>query len=184
LAAKSHLVSLSLGLVFIALGCADSRGGHIYRVPSSSMEPTLHCAKPALGCLADERDLVYAVPYGDTAPRRADIVVFQTPPAALQRCGASGLFIKRVIGLPGERWRERGGQMLIDGKTLAEPWLRPARRDSMSFPGGQIPPRRYLLLGDNRSSSCDSRFWGLVPLASIRGRVVEIKRGSKRIHLR
>jgi signal peptidase I len=171
-------------VVSVAAGCSQQRRGHVYRVPSSSMEPTLHCGKPAPGCLASERDLVYAVPYDGTAPRRGDIVVFQTPPAALERCGSSGLFIKRIVGLPGERWREVHGKIQIDGEALAEPWIRPDRRDSMSLPGGQIPTRRYLLLGDNRASSCDSREWGLVPFDNLRGKVVEIKRGSERIHLR
>ena len=48
----------------------------------------------------------------------------------------------------------------------------------------RVPPRMYLVLGDNRRASCDSRVWGLVPLANIRGKIVEIKRGSERIHLR
>jgi signal peptidase I len=174
----------ALAVLLLAVGCSQQRHGHVYRVPSSSMEPTLHCAKPALGCLAEEGDLVYAVPYQATQPRRGDIVVFQTPPAAREQCGSSGLFIKRIIGLPGERWRERDGSILIGGKALSEPWVQSDRRDNMSLPGGLLPPRRYLLLGDNRGSSCDSREWGLVPLANLRGKVVEIKRGSDRIHLR
>jgi signal peptidase I len=148
------------------------------------MEPTLHCARPAPGCEAEQRDRVYALPYSGTKPARGDIVVFQTPRAALLRCGAGGLFIKRVIGLPGERWKERTGSILIGGKVLPEPWIRPERRDDQSFAGGPIPADHYLLLGDNRAASCDSRIWGLVPLQNIRGKVVEIKRGSKRIHLR
>jgi len=149
------------------------------------MEPTLHCARPAPGCLGEGRDLVYAVPYRDgDAPRRGDIVVFQAPAAAAFRCGAGGLFIKRVIGLPRERWRERAGTILIGGKALPEPWLRPGRRDDQSFPGGLIPPGRYLLVGDNRAFSCDSRVYGLVSRGDLRGRIVEIKRGSERIHLR
>ena len=129
------------------------------------MEPTLHCAKPAPGCLGDERDLVYAVPYGNGAsPRRGDIVVFEPPPAAALRCGAGGVFIKRVVGLPGERWRERGGRIRIDREALAEPWLRPGRRDSLSFPGGAfrlvgtccsaitVPPRA------TRGSTASSRW--------------------------
>jgi signal peptidase I len=149
------------------------------------MEPTLHCAEPEPGCLGRQVDLVYAVPYGGgEAPRRGDIVVFRTPPAAEIRCGAGGIFIKRVIGLPGERWRERGGKILIAGKTLDEPWLRPTWRDDEDFRGGPIPAGRNLLLGDNRASSCDSRIYGLIPRSSIEGQVVEIKRGSKRIHLR
>jgi signal peptidase I len=173
----------ALAVLVFAVGCSQQRHGHVYRVPSSSMEPTLHCGRPAVGCLGHEEDRVYAVAYDDATPRRGDIVVFQTPPAASHQCGSSGLFIKRIIGLPGERWRERAGTILIGGKALVEPWVRPDRRDSMSVPGGLIPPRRYLLLGDNRVSSCDSRFWGLVPLGNLRGKVVEIKRGSERIHL-
>jgi signal peptidase I len=148
------------------------------------MEPTLHCGRPAPGCEADENDRVFAVAYGDSKPSRGDIVVFETPPVARVRCGIGGVYIKRMIGLPHERWREHKGRILIDGQILAEPWVRPDRRDNQSFRGGAIGARRYLLLGDNRVSSCDSRFYGLVPLANIRGKVSEIKRGSKRIHLR
>ncbi len=148
------------------------------------MEPTLHCARPQFGCLGRRSDLVYAVPYGDAGPSRGDIVVFETPTAAEVRCGAGGVFIKRVIGLPGERWQERSGTILIGGRRLTEPWLRPSFRDSLSFRGGRISAGSYLLLGDNRGSSCDSRFFGLVPSRNLRGRVVEIKRGSERIHLR
>jgi signal peptidase I len=54
----------------------------------------------------------------------------------------------------------------------------------MTIGGGAIPPRRYLLLGDNRTASCDSRVWGLVPRRNLIGAVFEIKRGSKRIHIR
>jgi signal peptidase I len=172
-----------LAALVLAVGCSQQRHGHVYRVPSSSMEPTLHCGRPALGCLGDEEDRVYAVAYDDAAPRRGDIVVFQTPPAAREQCGSSGLFIKRIIGLPGERWRERDGSILIGGKALAEPWVQSDRRDNLSLPGGLIPAHRYLVLGDNRGSSCDSREWGLVPLANLRGKVVEIKRGSERLHL-
>jgi signal peptidase I len=173
-----------LALVAAVAGCAPSRGGHIYRVPSASMEPTLHCARPAPLCEATEDDLVYAVPYSDDRPQRGDIVVFRTPPAARDKCGAGGTFIKRVIGLPGERWSERRGAILIDGRPLSEPWLGNVARDDLTLGGGSIPPARYLLLGDNRRASCDSRVWGPVRLANIRGRVVEIKRGSERIHLR
>jgi signal peptidase I len=173
-----------LAAVLVTAGCGEARGGHIYRVPSASMEPTLHCARPGIQCQADHQDLVYAVPYKGSQPRRGDIVVFETPPAAKVKCGAGGVFIKRVIGVPGEHWRERGGTIFIDERPLKESWIRSSYRDDQSFRGGPIPARRYLLLGDNRRASCDSRVWGLVPFANIRGKVVEIKRGSERIHLR
>jgi signal peptidase I len=165
-------------------GCSSDQDTKVYRVPSSSMEPTLHCARPGIGCEASQMDRVAARPYGDAGPRRGDIVVFHTPPAAVARCGAAGTYIKRVVGLPGERWSERAGVVYIDRRRLEEPYLRPGRRDSQSFPGARIPPGRYLLLGDNRSSSCDSRFWGPAPRSSITGKVFEIERGSERIHIR
>jgi signal peptidase I len=153
-------------------------------MPSAAMEPTLHCAKPATGCQGDEEDRILVMKYRGDTPQRGDIVVFETPFAARLQCGAGGLFVKRVIGLPGENWRERAGAIFIDGKPLPEPWIRPARRDNQSFPGSRIGAGRYLLLGDNRAFSCDSRHFGVVPLANIRGKVVEIRRGSERIHLR
>jgi len=129
-------------------------------------------------------DRVAAVAYGHRKPERGDIVIFRTPPAAVRKCGEGGTYIKRLIGLPGERWSERSGSIYIDGRKLDEPYIQPSRRDTDSFRGGLIPAERYLLLGDNRGSSCDSRFWGLVPQANLVGRVVEIKRGTKVIHIR
>ena len=76
-----------------------------YRIPSSSMEPTLHCARPEHGCEARFSDRVLAnrFIYRFRDAKRGDIVVFETPPAARGRCGAGGTFVKRLIGLPGER---------------------------------------------------------------------------------
>jgi len=165
-------------------GCGGENAVRTYRVPSSSMEPTLHCARPAIGCEGATMDRVAVVPYDGHRPQRGDIVVFLTPHAAAPKCGASGTFIKRLIGLPGERWSERQGFVYIDGRPLSEPYIRTARRDFLSFRGGRIPADRFLLLGDNRASSCDSRIWGLVPRRNLIGRVTEIKRGSERIHIR
>jgi signal peptidase I len=177
-----RLVALAAALAFV--GCASDADTRIYRVPSSSMEPTLHCARPGQGCLAEEMDRVAALPYGDDDPERGDIVAFRTPPAARRSCGAGGIFIKRVIGLPGESWSEREGLVYVDRRRLDEPYVRSDRRDRQTLPGGTIPPRRYLLLGDNRAASCDSRVWGLVRRSSIIARVFEIERGSERIHIR
>ena len=82
-----------------------------YRIPSSSMEPTLHCARPGQGCEARLSDRVLAnrFIYHFRDPKRGEIVVFNTPPAAQEMCGASGTFVKRLIGLPGETVTERDG---------------------------------------------------------------------------
>jgi signal peptidase I len=176
---------VALPAVALALaGCSPDQDTRVYRVPSSSMEPTLHCARPGHGCEARRMDLVAVRPYGNDDPERGDIVAFRTPPVARQECGAGGTFIKRVIGLPGERWSEVHGVIYIDRRELVEPYLSRDRRDSQTLRGGPIPPDRYLLLGDNRTASCDSRVWGLALRSSLIGKVTEIKRGSKRIHIR
>jgi signal peptidase I len=153
-----------------------------YRIPSSSMEPTLHCAKPAMGCEANTSDRVLAnrFIYHFRDPKRGEIVVFNTPKLAEQECGSKGTFVKRVIGLPGDVWEERDGYVYIDGRKLNEPYVKPDRRGNESMTLADIPPRNtytripqdyYLMMGDNRSSSCDSRRWGLVPRKNLIGKV-------------
>jgi signal peptidase I len=153
-----------------------------YRIPSSSMEPTLHCARPGSGCEARFSDRVLAnrLIYHFRDPKRKEIVVFHTPPLAKRMCGAGGTFVKRVIGLPGDVWEERSGFVYINGKKLNEPYIHPDRRDSQTLkmadisPKGtleRIPKKEYLMMGDNRTSSCDSRVWGLVPRKNLIGEV-------------
>jgi signal peptidase I len=144
-----------------------------YRIPSSSMEPTLHCARPGSECEARFSDRVLACRfcYRIWDPKRGDIIVFHTPPLADQRCGAGGTFVKRLIGLPGELWEERGGYVYINGKRLNEPYIKPARRDSRTIAPIRIAPGHYFMMGDNRVSSCDSRAWGTVPHKNLIGKV-------------
>jgi signal peptidase I len=152
-----------------------------YRIPSSSMEPALNCAKPGPGCLGDSSDRVLAcricLRFG--SPSRGDIVVFNTPREAALKCGEGGTFVKRVIGLPNEIVHEdKHGNILIKKPgasafvKLKEPYLSPARRlaDSQHF--GQtwrVAPNSYFMMGDNRSQSCDSRTWGSVPRSKLIG---------------
>jgi signal peptidase I len=152
-----------------------------YRIPSPSMEPTLHCGRPEPDCEAARSDRVLAnrFIYHFRAPRRGEIVVFNAPEAASEEC-TGGIFVKRIIGLPGEIWSERDGVTYINGRRLDEPYIRPRRRDSETKtmfdipPTGtlrRIPPGMYLMEGDNRAHSCDSRVWGLVPRKAIIGKV-------------
>jgi signal peptidase I len=144
-----------------------------YRIPSSSMEPTLHCARNAAGCLARFSDRVLAnrFIYHFTNPKRGDIVVFDVPDIARAKCGAGGVFVKRIIGVPGDTWEEKRGYVYINGKRLKESYLAPGRRDFMSHQKVKIGDDRYFMMGDNRASSCDSRVWGTVPRKNIIGKV-------------
>jgi signal peptidase I len=146
-----------------------------YRIPSSSMEPTLLCAKPAPGCTARFSDRVLAdrLIYHFRSPRRGEIIVFKTPQRARQVCsGSSGssVFVKRLIGLPGETVREKRGFIFIDGKKLSENYIQPARR-GLDIGEWHVPKGEYFFMGDNRSQSCDSRQWGSVPRGNLIGEV-------------
>jgi signal peptidase I len=157
-----------------------------YRIPSSSMEPTLHCARPASGCLARFSDRVLAnrFLYHFRNPKRGEIVVFDVPELAKARCGAGGVFVKRIIGLPGELWEERHGFVYINGKRLEESYIKPDRRDFMNHHPVKIDPGNYFMMGDNRASSCDSRVWGTVPRQNIIGKVFAVYWPPNRIGFR
>ena len=148
-----------------------------YRIPSSSMEPTLHCARPAPGCEPRFSDRVLAnrFLYLFESPQRGDIVVFHTPPLAKVKCGEGGTFVKRIIGLPGETVQERvidgAGYMYIDGKKLDEPYIQHDRRDIGPAKTWHVPNGNYFMMGDNRAQSCDSRQWGSVPRKDLIGKV-------------
>jgi len=158
-----------------------------YRIPSSSMEPTLHCARPGSGCEARFSDRVLAnrFIYHFRKPHRGDIIVFKTPPLAEQRCGAGGTFVKRLIGLPGETWSEKNGYVYINGKKLIEPYVKADRRDTAtSYPARKIPQGMYFMMGDNREQSCDSREWGAVPRKNLIGEVFAVYWPPNRIGFR
>jgi signal peptidase I len=145
-----------------------------FRVPTSSMEPTLHCAKPGVGCTAslNDRVIVAKIVYRFRDPERGEIAVFHAPAAARQKCTEGGTYLKRVIGLPGEQVSERAGVFYIDGKKLSEPYVGFYERDSVTKTWPRLGKDEYFVMGDNRLGSCDSRTWGPVPRSAFIGPVV------------
>ena len=110
-------------------------------------------------------------------PQRGDTVVFMYPQEPRKS------YIKRVIGLPGDRIRIVSGQVFVNGRALVEDYVPKGYRDTVSWPPGapgdapeerQVPAGEYFVLGDHRSSSSDSRSWGWVPRDNIFGKAVFI----------
>jgi signal peptidase I len=143
-----------------------------FYIPSGSMEPTLQIG---------DRILVNKLSYDLHGVHRGDIVVFARPPA--ENCGGPEVndLVKRVIGLPGNVISLSGGYVYIDGKRLDESWL-PASEQGVTTPGPpgtpyslvrpyRVPANDYFMMGDNRTDSCDSRYWGPIPGSLIVGKV-------------
>jgi signal peptidase I len=143
-----------------------------FYIPSGSMEPTLQIG---------DRILVNKLSYDLHGVDRGNIVVFSRPPA--ENCGGPEVndLVKRVIGLPGNVISLSGGYVYIDGKRLDESWL-PASEQGVTTPGPpgtpyslvhsfKVPPNDYFVMGDNRTDSCDSRYWGPIPKGLIVGKV-------------
>jgi signal peptidase I len=125
------------------------------QVSGMSMEP--HIAP-------GEYVLINTFAYRIGGPRRQDIVAFR-------RDGdARGLFIKRVIGVPGDRVRIDRGTVFLNGTALSEPYVRFA--DNRSFPEVTVPPNSVYVLGDNRAVSEDSRVFGPIAAGNLMGRAM------------
>jgi signal peptidase I len=160
------LVILALVAGFLILVGVTSK---LYRIPTAAMEPTLHCPQDGEvpGCLGDAADriIVSKVLYELRDPERGDIVAYELPAQGSARCGApeGSTFVHRIVGLPGERVALRNGTVFVNGERLAEDYLEEERRGTATFRPRVVPDDQYLVLGDNRPQSCDSRIWGFVP---------------------
>jgi signal peptidase I len=143
-----------------------------FYIPSGSMEPTLQVG---------DRILVNKLSYHLHDVHRGDIVVFGRPQA--ENCGGPEVndLVKRVIGLPGDSISLHQGHVYIDGRSLDESWL-PAAVQGHTEPGPPgnsanlqraflVPKGDYFVMGDNRTNSCDSRWWGPIPRSLIVGKV-------------
>lgn len=157
---ETFAVALALAF-FVRATVAEARF-----IPSESMRPTLEVG---------DRLIVEKVTYHFGPPNRGDIVVFNPP----ERAGGNGnAFIKRVVGLPGDKLRIDEGKVFINGKPLTEPYIAEAPLymepdwASLGMPDGVVPKGSVFVMGDNRNNSQDSHVWGALPIKNIIGQTV------------
>ncbi len=129
-------------------------------IPSGSMLPTLQI---------NDRLIVDKLSYKFQPPQRGDIVVF-SPTEKLQQQNFKDAFIKRIIGLPGDKIEVKGGKVYVNDKPLEEKYI--AASPEYQYGPETVPPNSYLVLGDNRNNSYDSHYWGFVPREDIIGRAI------------
>lgn len=155
---------VEIGLVALALALGARSMVQSRVVAGSSMEPTLRDG---------ERVLVDRIAYlGPREPRRGDVVVFKSWPRRLDPFDHAAVegddFIKRVVGVPGDRVEIRSGRVFLNGRVLDDADLvHPPVGDSEAL---VLAHGEYYVLGDNRSNSSDSRLFGAVSAERIVGR--------------
>lgn len=101
-------------------------------------------------------------------PKRGDIVVFKYPDRELDKPPRD--FIKRVIGLPGDRLKVLSGEVFVNEVALTEPYI--SEPPMQNFPETIVPPGHLFVMGDNRNNSMDSRYWGFMPMYNLKGQAV------------
>lgn len=143
-----------------------------YFIPSGSMLPTLQIG---------DRILVDKLSYDLHPVHRGDIIVFAKPASDVGDPSVHDL-VKRVIGLPGDRIAAAGGHVYINGKLLKEPYL-PSTAPTYDLPPEVVPKGDVFVMGDNRTDSKDSRFFGPISEKLIVGRVVLIFYPFSQAHL-
>ncbi len=158
-AAKSRSLAVSQGeqallgvLLAVAVTLFVMQG---FCVSGACMQPHLYTG---------ERVLANKLAYHLGGPRRGEIVIFEYPKDPTQ------IYVKRVIGLPGETVAIHGGDVSINGKQLAEPYKTYQAHGDMA--ARSIPRGEYFVMGDNRDVSDDSRYWGNLPRYDVIGKAV------------
>lgn len=150
-------------------------------VVGASMEPTLHCAKPALGCRAEHRDDVLV--RDEQQIDRREVVAFRVGAKARRMCGAGGLFVKRVVATAGDDVSFHDGAVYVNGVRLRERYANGPTAPGEAGVQVHVPLEHVFVLGDNRAQSCDSRMWGPLAVRKVVGVGFAIKRGSHKIPL-
>lgn len=185
-AVYAFFIIISLGSIFVParMGRSPFLGISPYKMATTSMLPTLQ---------KDDFVMINPGAYDRRIPKRGDLVVFRYP------LDPSKNSIKRVVAFEGETIEIKNKQVFIDGKPLEEPYKvhndtkvvaknDNSRYDDIirdNFGPLKIPAGHCFVLGDNRDNSYDSRYWGALPLANVKGQALYVywAKDKKRIGL-
>lgn len=127
--------------------------GQVTVVRGASMEPTLH---------NNERLIANKISYRFESPKRSEIIIFK-PPLEIKRN-----YIKRIIGIPGDKIEIIKGEIYLNDNKLEENYIEyKSYEDVFAI---LVPDDSFFVLGDNRSNSSDSRYWGFVPRKNVVGK--------------
>ena len=174
---REAIETVALAVFFVLLIQATVSN---YRVEGPSMDATLHdldrvLVNKVLYMEIDAERVAGLIPGLDAAdgevwhpfgaPERGDIIVFRYPLNPREN------FVKRVIGLPGDRVRLERGTVYVNDEPLEEPYISIEHATTQTLPERTVEPGTYYVLGDNRQQSDDSRHWGAVPAENIVGKV-------------
>lgn len=187
---RSTLAEWTVTIILLLFGVTTLVQAYV--IPTGSMEDTLligdHLLVDKLAYAPEGRISKYLLPYQPI--KRGDIIVFRYP------VDVSQTYVKRVVGVPGDRIRIENKQVIRNGEKIVEPYVYhkmdyiDSYRDNfpgepqMPLSGGApemlekhvvkgevvVPPDSFFAMGDNRDSSFDSRYWGFVPRANIIGK--------------
>jgi signal peptidase I len=188
--ARAFIAEWTVTIVILLFGTTTLVQAFV--VPTSSMESTVltgdHMLVDKLSYTPADSISRHLLPY--TPLQRGDIIVFRWPPDPRQN------YIKRLIGMPGDRIRVVNKEVYLNGRKLYEPYtqhifagIEPYRDNFPSDPAGPVmpmgrdmlaanvvngevvvPPDSFFAMGDNRDNSLDSRYWGFVPRDNIIGK--------------
>ncbi|CAA7602381.1 Peptidase S24/S26, beta-ribbon domain protein [Acididesulfobacillus acetoxydans] len=128
-------------------------------IPSGSMLPTIQL---------QDRVMVDKIAYKFSGINRQDVIVFHPPKDVNNPTG--DLWIKRVIGLPGDTVQIKDGKVFVNGKALNEPYE--MAKPDYDYGPIKVPADSYFVLGDNRNDSLDSHIWGVLPAKNVVGRAM------------